>query len=88
MESILHYTRTEQSIFIASEDERMQFQDKLNYMEQELAATKGRENALQERLLKELSDYQGRYREQIKKINELEVYLTLGIYFGEIPFDT
>ncbi|CAO2172256.1 unnamed protein product, partial [Urochloa humidicola] len=30
-----------------SEDERMQFLDKLNYVEQELAATKGRESALQ-----------------------------------------
>ncbi|KAK3166132.1 hypothetical protein QOZ80_1AG0041860 [Eleusine coracana subsp. coracana] len=58
-----------------SEDERMQLQDKLNYVEQELAATKGRENALQERLLKELGDYQERYRDQVKKINELEVQL-------------
>ncbi|KAF8716480.1 hypothetical protein HU200_026303 [Digitaria exilis] len=58
-----------------SEDERMQFLDKLNYVEQELAATKGRESALQERLLKELADYQERYRDQVKKINELEVQL-------------
>ncbi|XP_062207646.1 mitotic spindle checkpoint protein MAD1-like isoform X3 [Phragmites australis] len=58
-----------------SEDERMQFQDKLNYVEQELAATKGREGALQERLLKELGDYQEWYREQVRKINELEAQL-------------
>ncbi|TKW18005.1 hypothetical protein SEVIR_5G405800v4 [Setaria viridis] len=58
-----------------SEDERMQFLDKLNYVEQELAATKGRESALQERLLKELSGYQERYHDQVKKINELEVQL-------------
>ncbi|XP_066311545.1 mitotic spindle checkpoint protein MAD1-like [Miscanthus floridulus] len=58
-----------------SEDERMQFLDKLNYVEQELAATKGRESALQERLLKELSEYQERYRGQVMKINELEVQL-------------
>ncbi|ONM35926.1 Mitotic spindle checkpoint protein MAD1 [Zea mays] len=56
-----------------SEDERMQFLDKLNYVEQELAATKGRESALQERLLKELGEYQERYRGQVMKINELEV---------------
>lgn len=58
-----------------SEDERMQFLDKLNYVEQELAATKGRESALQERLLKELSEYQERYRGQVMKINELEAQL-------------
>ncbi|CAO2196756.1 unnamed protein product [Urochloa humidicola] len=58
-----------------SEDERMQFLDKLNYVEQELAATKGRESALQERLLKELAGYQERYHDQVKKINELEVQL-------------
>ncbi|WVZ67974.1 hypothetical protein U9M48_016975 [Paspalum notatum var. saurae] len=58
-----------------SEDERMQFLDKLNYVEQELAATKGRESALQERLLKELGGYQERYHDQVKKINELEVQL-------------
>ncbi|KAL6616479.1 hypothetical protein ACP70R_038749 [Stipagrostis hirtigluma subsp. patula] len=59
-----------------SEDERMQSQDKLNYVEQELAATKGRESALQERLLKELGEYQERYRDQVKKINELEAQLS------------
>ncbi|CAO2167235.1 unnamed protein product [Urochloa humidicola] len=58
-----------------SEDERMQFLDKLNYVEQELAATKGRESALQERLLKELAGYQERFHDQVKKINELEVQL-------------
>ncbi|CAO1942482.1 unnamed protein product [Urochloa humidicola] len=58
-----------------SEDERMQFLDKLNYVQQELAATKGRESALQERLLKELAGYQERYHDQVKKINELEVQL-------------
>ncbi|KQK04829.1 mitotic spindle checkpoint protein MAD1 [Brachypodium distachyon] len=58
-----------------SEDERAAYQDKLNYVEQELAATKGRESALQERLLKDLGDYQERYRDQVKKIGELEVQL-------------
>jgi len=51
----------------------MQFLDKLKYVEQELAATKGQESALQERLLKELADNQERFRNQVKKINELEV---------------
>jgi mitotic spindle assembly checkpoint protein MAD1 len=59
-------------LFIISEDERTTYKDKLNYVEQELAATKGRESALQERLLKELDGYQGRYRDQVKKIGELE----------------
>jgi len=74
--------------FIAVEDARMQFLDKLNYVEQELAATKGRESALQERLLKELSEYQERYCGQVMKINELEViFLPFVIsFFGEIPF--
>lgn len=58
-----------------SEDERTTYKDKLNYVEQELAATKGRESALQERLLKELDGYQQRYRDQVKKIGELEVQL-------------
>lgn len=74
--------------FLAVEDVRMQFLDKLNYVEQELAATKGRESALQERLLKELGDYQERYRGQVKKINELEVIFVPRTYFfflwGEI----
>lgn len=59
----------------------MQFLDKLNYVEQELAATKGRESALQERLLKELGDYQERYRGQVKKINELEVIFVPWTFF-------
>lgn len=69
----------------------MQFLDKLNYVEQELAATKGRESALQERLLKELTDYQERYRGQVMKINELEViFLPFVIFFFWVksPFDT
>ncbi|KAL5228022.1 hypothetical protein ABZP36_016287 [Zizania latifolia] len=58
-----------------SEDERATCQDKLNYVEQELAATKGREGALQERLLKEVGDFQERYHDQVKKIVELEAEL-------------
>ncbi|KAG8044128.1 hypothetical protein GUJ93_ZPchr0044g38089 [Zizania palustris] len=58
-----------------SEDERATCQDKLNYVEQELAATKGQEVALQERLLKEVGDFQERYRDQVKKIVELEAEL-------------
>lgn len=78
--------------FLDVEDVRMQFLDKLNYVEQELAATKGRESALQERLLKELGDYQERYRGQVKKINELEVIFVPWTYFfscgGKSTFDT
>uniref|UniRef100_A0A453G2E1 DUF4094 domain-containing protein n=2 Tax=Aegilops tauschii subsp. strangulata TaxID=200361 RepID=A0A453G2E1_AEGTS len=55
-----------------SEDERTTYHDKLNYVEQELAATKGRETALQERLLKELGEYQERYRQQIKLNKEID----------------
>lgn len=43
------------------------------YAEQELAATKGREQALQEQLLKEVNDSQERLRKQIHMHSELEV---------------
>ncbi|XP_026664080.2 mitotic spindle checkpoint protein MAD1 isoform X2 [Phoenix dactylifera] len=58
-----------------SEDERKKCQDRLSYLEQELEASKGREHALQERLLKEVNDSQERYQFQIKRCHELEVQL-------------
>lgn len=67
------YKQINSLVLNTSEDERTTYHDKLNYVEQELAATKGRESALQERLLKELGEYQERYRDQIKKIGELQV---------------
>ncbi|XP_072965955.1 mitotic spindle checkpoint protein MAD1 [Typha angustifolia] len=61
--------------FNKSENERKKYQNHLTLLEQELAATKGREHALQERLLKEVTDSQERYRGQVKRISELEVQL-------------
>nr|CAD1818154.1 unnamed protein product [Ananas comosus var. bracteatus] len=62
-------------IFATTDDERKKCQDHLTFLEQELAATKGREHALQERLLKEVTDSHERHRAQLKRISELEVEL-------------
>lgn len=58
-----------------SEDERKKCQEHFRYLEQELEASKGREQALQKRLLKEVSDSQEQYQLQIKRCSELEVQL-------------
>ncbi|KAL0013020.1 hypothetical protein SO802_000089 [Lithocarpus litseifolius] len=54
------------------EAERKKFLDQFLYAEQELAAAKGREQALQEQLLKEVNDYQERFRRQIQSQSDLE----------------
>lgn len=56
-----------------SEVDRMKFRDQLLYAEQELAAAKGREQALQEQLLKEVNESQERLRKQIHNHSELEI---------------
>lgn len=61
--------------FCKAESERKKFRDQFFFAEQELAATKGREKALQEHLLKEVNDSQGRIKNQIKASSELEVKL-------------
>ncbi|KAK9286475.1 hypothetical protein L1049_014872 [Liquidambar formosana] len=48
--------------FCKTEAERKKFRDQFLYVEQELAAAKGREQALQEQLLKEVNDYQERFK--------------------------
>uniref|UniRef100_A0A2N9HRE5 Uncharacterized protein n=1 Tax=Fagus sylvatica TaxID=28930 RepID=A0A2N9HRE5_FAGSY len=57
------------------EAERKKFVDQFLYTEQELAAAKGREQSLQEQLLKEVDDFQERFRKQIQTQSELEVKL-------------
>lgn len=57
------------------EIERKKFLDQFLYTEQELAAAKGREQALQDRLLKEVNESQARLRKQIQLNSELEVKL-------------
>lgn len=51
------------------------FRDQFYYAEQELAAAKGREQALQEQLLKEVNDSHERIKKQIQLHSELEVQL-------------
>lgn len=58
-----------------AEDERKEYRDQLCFAEQELAASKGREHALQERLLKEVDDAQERFQIQLKQCSDLEVRL-------------
>ena len=62
---------------ILTEAERKKFLDQFLYAEQEFVAAKGREQALQEQLLKEVNDYQERFRKQIQSQSDLEVCLSL-----------
>ncbi|RDY07536.1 Mitotic spindle checkpoint protein MAD1, partial [Mucuna pruriens] len=57
------------------ESERKKFLDQFLYAEQELAAAKGREQALQDQLLKEVTESQDRLRKQIQLNSELQVKL-------------
>ncbi|KAG7976849.1 hypothetical protein I3843_05G001500 [Carya illinoinensis] len=61
--------------FSKVEAERKQILDRFLDSEQELAAAKGREQALQEQLLKEVNDFQERFKKQIQSQSELEVKL-------------
>ncbi|KDP42511.1 hypothetical protein JCGZ_00308 [Jatropha curcas] len=61
--------------FCKSEAERKKFLDQFLYAEQELAAAKGREQALQQQLLKEIDDSQERFKKQLESCNKLEVKL-------------
>lgn len=58
---------------IDAEEERIDYRDHLRSVEQELEAAKGRELALQEQLLKEVTESQERYQAQLKRCSELEV---------------
>ena len=58
---------------IVTEQDKNQYKDQLHFVEQELAASKGREIALQQQLLKEVTDSQERYRIQVHRCSELEV---------------
>lgn len=53
--------------------ERKKFRDQFLNSEQELAAAKGREEALQDQLLKEVNASQERLRKQLQLYSELEV---------------
>lgn len=63
-------------LFICNpEEEREKYRDETHFLQQELAASKARENSLEERLLKEVGDSQERYREQLMRISDLEVLI-------------
>ncbi|KAK2359202.1 coiled-coil domain-containing protein mad1 [Trifolium repens] len=55
--------------------ERKKYADQFLYTEQELAAAKGREKALQDQLLKEVTDSQERLRKHIQLNSEIQVKL-------------
>ncbi|MCL7038767.1 hypothetical protein MKW94_025336 [Papaver nudicaule] len=56
-----------------TEAERKKFKEQFCYVEQELAAAQGREKALREQLMKEVTDSQERIQKQIQSFSELEV---------------
>ena len=62
---------------LVAEADRKKFREQFFYAEQELAAVKGREKALQEQLLKEVNDSHERLKKQIQSHTELEVLLCL-----------
>jgi hypothetical protein len=59
------------------EEERERYKDEANFLQQELAASKARENSLQERLFKEVGNSHERYHDQLIHISELEVLLII-----------
>ncbi|XP_074330470.1 mitotic spindle checkpoint protein MAD1 [Apium graveolens] len=58
--------------FGKSESERKKFREQFLYAEQELAAGKGREQALQDQLMKEVNDSHERLKKQFDQYGELE----------------
>ncbi|PWA49447.1 mitotic checkpoint family protein [Artemisia annua] len=65
--------RKSEQLSLAAEAERVKFRDQILYAEQQLAAAKGREEALQDQLLKEVNESQERLKKQIHIHSELEV---------------
>ncbi|KAK4798871.1 hypothetical protein SAY86_024236 [Trapa natans] len=61
--------------FCKVEAERNRFMEQFLYVEQELAAAKGREQALQEQLLKEVNDSRERFKKHIQSYKEVEIKL-------------
>ncbi|KAK9669712.1 hypothetical protein RND81_13G149500 [Saponaria officinalis] len=60
---------------LKAEAEGKKYRDQFLYAEQELAAARGREQALQERVLKEINDSEGQLKKQMQLCSELEVRL-------------
>ena len=76
-----------EQLSLAAEAERMKFGDQILYAEQQLAAAKGREEALQDQLLKEVNESHERLKKQIHIHSELEVsHLTIYLFFKSFCF--
>ncbi|KAL9229341.1 hypothetical protein vseg_004818 [Gypsophila vaccaria] len=60
---------------LKAEAEGKKYRDQFLYAEQELAAARGREQALQEKVLKEINDSEGQLKKQMQLCSELEVKL-------------
>lgn len=58
---------------LVTESERKKVREQFLYAEQELAAAKGREQALQDQLMKEVNDSHERLKKQFDQYGELEV---------------
>jgi len=66
--------------------EGKKYRDQFLYAEQELAAARGREQALQEKVLKQINDSQEGLKRQIQQCHELEASAVLplfGLWFHE-----
>lgn len=72
-----------------AEAEKKRFRDQFLYAEQELAAAKQREQALQEQFLKEVSSFEEQLKKQIQLHSELEVlaFILDQDFFGFLFFD-
>lgn len=70
--------------FQKAEAERQKFKDQFFQAEQELAAAKGREQGLQEQLLKEVNDSQDRLKKQIQAHSDLEIKLRKEVNLRQI----
>ncbi|CAI0378539.1 unnamed protein product [Linum tenue] len=61
--------------FRKADEERKTFREKLSYAEQELAAAKGREQALHDQLLKEVNDSHERLKKELESSAKLQTKL-------------
>ncbi|CAL1384811.1 unnamed protein product [Linum trigynum] len=61
--------------FGKADEERKTFREKLSYVEQELAAAKGREQALHDQLLKEVNDSHERLKKELELSSKLQAKL-------------
>lgn len=63
--------------YLVTESERKKVREQFLYAEQELAAAKGREQALQDQLMKEVNESHERLKKQFQQYSELEVNILI-----------